>query len=96
MLGIGYGALFSCFQALAVKLPPEHRRGSVTATFFLCFDLEYGVGSYFMGLISSFMDYRTVYVVAGIIPLLSIAFYYLYHHRSQARLSIQNQDINIT
>lgn len=96
MMGIGYGALFSCFQALAVKLSPEHRRGSATATFFLCFDSGYGVGSYVMGLTSSFMDYRMMYVIAGIIPLLSLVFYYMCHHRLQARLSIRNQDINIT
>jgi MFS family permease len=83
VMGIGYGALFSCFQALTVKLSPKHRRGSAMATFFLLFDSGYGLGSYFMGLIASFTDYRIMYVVAGLIPLLSAAFYYLLHHRSR-------------
>ncbi len=90
MMGIGYGALFSCFQALAVKLSPEHRRGSATATFFLFFDSGYGLGSYFMGLTASFLNYQMMYVVAGLIPLLSAAFYYLLHHRPQAKMAIQN------
>jgi len=94
IMGIGYGALFPCFQALAVKLSPKHRRGVATATFFLFFDLGYGFGSYFMGLIASFVDYRMMYATAGIITLLSVILYYLFHHRPQAKQSIQNQDQN--
>lgn len=96
IMGTGYGALFSCFQALAVKLSPEHRRGSATATFFLFFDSGYGLGSYFMGLTASFLDYHMMYIVAGLIPVLSAGFYYLFHHRPQAKLAIQNQKANIT
>jgi MFS family permease len=93
-MGIGYGALFPCFQALAVKLSPIHRRGIATATFFLFFDSGYGLGSYFMGLIASFVNYSMMYAVAGIITLLSVILYYLFHHRPQAKQSIQIQDQN--
>ncbi len=95
VMGIGYGALFSCFQALTVKLSPIHRRGIATATFLLFFDLGYGVGSYFMGLIASIINYSMMYMVAGIITLLSVSLYYLFHHRPQAKRSIQNQKANI-
>jgi MFS family permease len=95
IMGVGYGALLPCFQTLAMKLAPEHRRGSATGTFFLLFDLGYGLGSYFMGLISSFTDYRMMYVVAGIITLLSAIGYYLLHHRPRAKLTIQNQNATI-
>ncbi len=94
IMGIGYGALFSCFQALTVKLSPIHRRGIATATFLLFFDSGYGLGSYFMGLIASFVNYSMMYAVAGIITLLSVILYYLFHHRPQAKQSIQNQDQN--
>ncbi|MDN4492689.1 MFS transporter [Ureibacillus aquaedulcis] len=92
LMGIGYGALFSCFQALTVKLSPIHRRGIATATFLLFFDLGYGVGSYFMGLIASFINYSTMYAIAGIITFMSVVLYYLFHHRPQAKQSIQKQD----
>ncbi|MDM5333086.1 MFS transporter [Ureibacillus composti] len=95
LMGIGYGALFSCFQALTVKLSPIHRRGIATATFLLLFDLGYGLGSYFMGLIASIVNYSMMYAVAGIITLLSTTFYYLFHHRPQAKRSIQDQNANI-
>lgn len=95
IMGIGYGALLPCFQALAIKLAPEHRRGSENGTFFLMFDLGYGLGSYFMGMIASFTDYRMMYVVAGLITLLSVVVYYLLHHRSRAKLAMQNQNANV-
>lgn len=88
IMGIGYGALLPCFQTLAVKLAPEHRRGSATGTFFLMFDLGYGIGSYFMGMIASFTDYRTMYTVAGVTALLSVAFYYVLHHRLRGRIAM--------
>jgi len=92
LMGVGYGALFSCFQALTVKVSPLHRRGIATATFLLFFDLGYGFGSYFMGLIASIVNYSTMYAVAGIITLLSVILYYLFHHRPQAKRSIPKQD----
>ena len=96
IMGIGYGALFSCFQALTVKLSPIHRRGIATATFLLFFDSGYGLGSYFMGLIASFVNYSMMYAVAGIITLLSVILYYLLHHRPQAKQSIQSQNQTTT
>lgn len=95
IMGIGYGALFPCFQTLAMKLAPVHRRGSAAGTFFLLFDLGYGLGSYFMGLIASITDYRMMYVVAGLIPLLSAVLYYVLHHRPRAKLSLQNRKAKI-
>lgn len=65
IMGIGYGALMPCFQTLALKLAAKDRRGSANGTFFLLFDLGYGAGSYFMGLIASYTDYRMMYEVAG-------------------------------
>jgi len=93
IMGAGYGALFSCFHALAIVLSPENRRGIANATFFLLFDFGYGVGSYFMGLIASFTNYRMMYFFAGVIALLSIGFYYGLHHRTRAKQSLQNDNV---
>ncbi|WP_168118997.1 MFS transporter [Paenibacillus sp. HB172176] len=87
IMGIGYGALLPCLQTLAMKLAPEHRRGNATGTFFLLFDLGYGIGSYFMGFIAAYTDYRMMYVVAAFVPMLSAALYYLLHHRKQFKLA---------
>ncbi|WP_208607639.1 MFS transporter [Paenibacillus pectinilyticus] len=95
IMGLGYGALLPCFQALAMKLAPEHRRGSATGTFFLLFDLGYGIGSYVMGFIASVADYRMMYVVAGLVPLLSAALYYVLHHRPRAKLAVPKQNAKL-
>lgn len=95
-MGIGFGALFPCFQALAMKLSPTHRTGAANGTFFLLFDLGYGVGSYVMGSISSHTNYRTMFTFAGIIALASIVFYYFIHHKrlaSMKRISQTNTEI---
>ncbi|WP_127539956.1 MFS transporter [Paenibacillus illinoisensis] len=81
IMGTGYGALLPCFQTLAMQLAPEHRRGSAIGTFFVLFDLGYGLGSYFMGVIVSVSSFRTMYLIAGLITLFSVIIYYLVHHR---------------
>ncbi|GIP26385.1 MFS transporter [Paenibacillus sp. J23TS9] len=83
-MGIGYGALFPCIQALAMKLSPMHRTGAANGTFFLLFDLGYGAGSYVMGLISSHSNYRTMFAAAGIVALAAIILYYFIHHKRQS------------
>lgn len=90
MMGSGYGALFSCLQTIAIVLSPEHRRGSANGTFFLLFDLGIGVGSYFMGLIAAFTDYRMMFTVAGGVALLSAGLYYALHHRTRMKLSSES------
>lgn len=85
VMGIGYGALFPCIQALAMKLSPNHRTGAANGTFFLLFDLGYGLGSYMMGFISSHSDYRTMFVVSGVVSLAGVIVYYFIHHK---RLSV--------
>lgn len=95
IMGIGYGALLPCFQTLAIKLSPEHRRGSANGTFFLMFDLGYGLGSYFMGMIASFTDYRMMYLVAGFIAVICAVGYYMLHHRRSARKVACSQKANV-
>ena len=35
LIGIGYGSLFPCFQALAIQSAEKHRSGHATSTFFI-------------------------------------------------------------
>jgi MFS family permease len=89
IMGVGYGALMPCFQTLALKLADKERRGTANGTFFLLFDLGYGAGSYLMGVVASYTDYRMMYEVAGFVTLISIAVYYLLHHLPQSKMRIQ-------
>lgn len=85
IIGLGFGALLPSFQILAMTLSPAHHRGLAIGTFFLLFDSGYAVGSYSMGLVASLTNYRTMYVCAGLTILVSVAVYYLLHHRPKAK-----------
>jgi len=92
VLGIGYGALFPCFQTLSMMLSPESRRGSAVGTYLLLFDVGYGLGSYCMGIVASYANYRAVYLIAGLVPLLCVAVYYRFHHLPRAKLAIAGRE----
>ncbi|MEK3747452.1 MFS transporter [Paenibacillus sp. FSL E2-8871] len=95
IMGVGYGALMPCFQTLALKLADKERRGSANGTFFLLFDLGYGAGSYIMGVVASYTDYRMMYEVAGFVTLISVAVYYLLHHLPQCKLRVQKSKADV-
>lgn len=79
--GIGYGALFPCLQATILRLSPSDRTGVANGTFFLLFDLGYGVGTYVMGIIASHSSYSLMYLFAAGIAIVTLILYYVLHHR---------------
>ncbi|MCC3374919.1 MFS transporter [Cohnella sp. REN36] len=88
IIGLGHGALIPCFQTLAVRSAPE-RSGLATATFFLMFDLGYGIGSYVLGVVAERTHYHTMYLIAALVVILSAAIYYALHHRVRHRSLIE-------
>ncbi|WP_161601313.1 MFS transporter [Paenibacillus luteus] len=81
VIGLGYGALLPCFQTIAVLAAPPHRRGLATATFYLLFDLGYGIGSYTLGSLASGYGYSVMYVLCAIIIAFSSVIYFVLHHK---------------
>ncbi|WP_171056166.1 MFS transporter [Paenibacillus sinopodophylli] len=89
VIGLGYGALLPCFQTIAVLAAPAHSRGLATATFYLLFDLGYGIGSYSLGSLASGFGYRTMYMVCSvIIAFSSVIYFILHHHRKQMKANV--------
>ncbi|MOA21031.1 major facilitator superfamily transporter [compost metagenome] len=86
IIGLGYGAILPCFQTIAVLAAPKHRRGLATATFYLLFDLGYGLGSYALGALASHYSYSVMYILCAFILVVAIVFYYTLHHKRK-RLS---------
>ncbi|WP_139490345.1 MFS transporter [Brevibacillus dissolubilis] len=86
MIGLGYGALLPSFQTIAIKASPSHRRGLATGTYFLLFDLGYGIGSYALGIIAAETSYHTMYLIAGVIVACTAPIYYGLHHKKAAAL----------
>ncbi|MCA0757487.1 MFS transporter [Paenibacillus sp. N4] len=87
VIGLGYGALLPCFQTIAVLAAPAERRGLATATFYLLFDLGYGIGSYSLGALASGYGYNVMYMLCAAIIALSSVIYFVLHHRRK-RLAV--------
>ena len=71
LIGLGFGNMQSCTQAIAVKLTPPHRMGLATSTFFIFLDAGLGFGPYLLGFIIPFTSYSTLYAILGVVVLAS-------------------------
>ncbi|QWU16750.1 MFS transporter [Paenibacillus sophorae] len=83
LIGLGYGAILPSLQTLAIQAAPSHRRALATSTFYVLFDLGFGLGSYFLGFVAAQTAYNTMYFTAGMITVLALILYYFLHHRAQ-------------
>ena len=87
LIGLGFGNIQSCSQAIAVKLTPPHRLGLATSTFFISLDAGLGFGPYLLGFIIPFTGYSTLYVMLGFVVFASIILYsILYGKKEKAML----------
>ena len=76
LIGIGYGSLFPCFQALAIQSAPKHRSGHATSTFFILFDSGMAIGAFVLGIVSAQWGFSTLYLLCGIVTILTILVYW--------------------
>ena len=81
MVGLGYGNIISCAQAISVEAVPPQRLGLATSTFFIFVDLGFGAGPYLFGSLIPFTGYRGLYLMMVIIILATIPLYHFLHGR---------------
>lgn len=79
LVGLGFGTLMSCSQAIVVKSSPPHRIGLATSTFFFCLDAGVGTGPYLVGSIISIVGFRGMYLTLAVVVFLSVFLYYFVH-----------------
>ncbi|CAM3816086.1 MFS transporter [Cohnella lubricantis] len=84
IIGLGYGSLFPCLQAIAVQSVPRERVGLATSTFFIFFDSGVGIGSVLLGSVASATSNRTMYLAAAAIVALAAIVYFALLHRNAA------------
>ena len=85
LIGLGFGNMQSCTQAIAVKLTPPHRMGLATSTFFIFLDAGLGFGPYLLGFIIPLTGYSTLYVIMGVVILATTVLYYFLHGKKKAQ-----------
>jgi len=75
LIGLGFGNLSSISQTMAVKAVPREGKASATATFLIFFDIGNGLGPVVLGLMLPVIGYTVMYVLLGIIVLLTSLLY---------------------
>jgi MFS family permease len=76
LFGVGFGAVQSSLQTLAVIYAPKDRLGAANATFFTGFDGGIGFGSIVAGVVSSVLGYNWMYLTFAIFPALAGILYF--------------------
>ncbi|WP_019415185.1 MFS transporter [Paenisporosarcina sp. TG20] len=82
LIGLGYGTLLPCFQALVIQSSPNKRSTYATATFFTFFDTGVALGSFILGIVAGALGYSNLYLFIAIFVLF-IAVYYTMVIRKQ-------------
>lgn len=91
LIGLGFGNMQSCTQAIAIKLTPPHRMGLATSTFYIFLDGGLGFGPSLLGLIVPFTGFSHLFIYLGIASLFLIFLYDLLHGRKERELRSQGQ-----
>jgi MFS family permease len=83
LIGLGFGTMSSCCQAIAVKESPRHRVGLATSTFYVFMDSGVGIGPFLLGLIIPIVGFRGLYLTLAVVVFASIFLYYVLHGRKK-------------
>ena len=83
LIGLGYGTLNSCCQAIAVKGSPPHRVGLATSTFYVFMDSGVGMGPFLLGFVIPIIGFRGLYLSLAVVVFVSILLYYVLHGKKK-------------
>lgn len=83
LIGLGFGNMQSCTQAIAVKMVRPSQMGLATSTFFIFLDAGLGFGPYLLGLFIPMMSYSTLYMTLGVVVLASAGLYFFLHGKKE-------------
>jgi len=84
LIGLGYGTIISCSQAIAIKESSKHRVGLATSTFFIYLDGGIGIGPFLLGYIIPVLGFRGLYAALAVVVLVCIFLYHLLHGKKES------------
>lgn len=90
LIGLGFGNMQSCTQAIAVKLTPASRMGLATSTFFIFLDAGLGFGPYLLGFVIPQTGYSILYIILGALALLTTILYFFLHGKKEKLAVVYN------
>lgn len=80
-IGLGFGNFQSAAQATISKIVPPERMSYATSTYFIFFDLAFGVGPYLLGLIEPSIGFAGLYQLMILVTVIALIWYFLVHGR---------------
>ncbi|MBB5749961.1 MFS transporter [Micrococcus sp. TA1] len=84
LTAIGFGALLTSLQAIAVTVVPPLQIGVATSTYFIMLDLGIGLGPVILGALLPVTGYSGMYLALACLMALTIGVYWLVHGRRPA------------
>ncbi|MEE2061361.1 MFS transporter [Rhodococcus artemisiae] len=81
LCALGFGALMTSLQSVAVSIVPREKVGTATSTFFLMLDAGVGVGPIVLGALLPATGYSGMYLVLSGVMVALLVFYWLVHGR---------------
>ena len=87
LMGLGFGNMQSTTQAIAVNVTPPHRVGLATSTYYIALDAGIGFGPYVLGYIIPLTGYSNLYVIMGVMVLVTTGIYYFIHGKKEHTIS---------
>ncbi len=83
VIGLGFGAVQTSGQTIAVKITPPHRAGLATSTFYMFADIGAGMGPLLCGLVIPFAGYRGMYLAVAAVAAGGLALYHATYGRAK-------------
>ena len=81
LIGLGFGSLMPCMQAITVKSVPMSRVPVATASFFLLLDAGSGIGPVVLGFLYPFTGGNGMFLVCAGLVVVAIGVYVWVHGR---------------
>ncbi|MBF7019485.1 MFS transporter [Staphylococcus sp. 18_1_E_LY] len=81
-IGVGYGTIIPSAQAIAIQQSPKDKVGLATSTFYMFTDFGAGIGPFILGILISFVGYRYLYVLMGVLVIIAAIAYYFLHGKN--------------
>ncbi len=85
LLGMSLGSVVPVLMALAIDRAKVEDRGASMGTFTTALELGSGLGAILFGLVLEVSDFRTMFMFAGMVPLLGVAAFGLHYLRARSR-----------
>lgn len=77
ILGLSYGCVFPSFQTHTVQSCSPSRTGSAMGTFYLFYDLGFGIGAIILAKVATHMGYTKMYFLISVLILVMALLYFL-------------------